>query len=283
MLRSLLVVALLLSACAQEATPEAVSLKYSRALYASDLGQAYRLIATEDHRVKDEETFRREGGAVAGFALEVARQLASFIEAARVETKINGDRAAVTLRIRLPDANAPELSALIAGWDEGRLNALSRKEQEEISQKLGRLHRSGQLPMLEGEETFELVRERAGWRVVLNWAAGVHIRFLAAAPPALPLALSLTPEETVVVPGGRVHVTLRAANHSARDIVARVTHRIEPKSQADSLALLRCPLLLPVTLRAGETEEFRSEYLLLKDARHTAKQLQVTYEFAPLK
>lgn len=275
--------ALFLSSCAHEAKPEDIALEYGRALYASDLGHAYRLISADDQRAKDEATFRREREPATGFALEVTRQLATYIVATPVETTIRGGRATARLKLRLPNANAPEIAALVADWDERRLQALSRAEQEEIRRKLDQLHRSQQLPMLEGEETFQLVRERSGWRVFLNWAGGVRLRFSAAPLEGLPLQMTVSPEETLVRPGERVHVTLRATNRSTRPIITRVGHRIEPKAQADSLALLQCPLLIPVTLQPGQTEEFRSEYLLLKNLPDQVKQFQVTYEFSPVK
>lgn len=281
MFRSLLVLAvILLAGCAREA-PQDVALEYGRALYASDLEHAYRLLSTDDRRVKDEQTFRQDGGAATGFALEVSRQLASFIEPTAVETKIEGDRAKVRLKVRLPDANAPEVATLALKWDEGRLNALPQAEREHIKRRLDQLHHARQLPMLEGEETFELIREKGRWRVFLNWAGGVRVRFSAIERGKLPLQVTISPDVAVVQPGERFHVTLRATNQSARDIAARVTHRIEPKEQADSLALLQCPLLIPVALKPGESEEFRSEYLLLKDVPVQARHFEVTYEFSP--
>jgi hypothetical protein len=56
---------------------------------------------------------------------------------------------------------------------------------------------------------------------------------------------------------------------------------LEPETRGDSLALLQCALFLPVTLSAGESQEFVSEYLVLKDVPEDAKQFLVTYEFLP--
>jgi len=123
---------------------------------------AYDLISTDDRRVKDAETFRRERGEASGFARDVARQIASFIAAVPLERTIRGARATVKLRLRLPDANAAEIAALVLDWDEPLLNAVSRTEQEQITQKLTQLHRDRRIPMLEGEETFTLVREGSG-------------------------------------------------------------------------------------------------------------------------
>jgi len=57
---------------------------------------------------------------------------------------------------------------------------------------------------------------------------------------------------------------------------------VEPETRADSLALLQCPLLLPVTVSAGQSQEFVSEYVVLKDVPGGPKQFQVTYEFLPV-
>ncbi len=275
-------VSLVLLGCVREPGPEEVALQYARALYASDLVGAYRFIASEDRRVKDQATFRRERGEASGFALDVARQLASFIEATPVERTVRGTRATVRFKIRLPDANAPEMVALVGEWDERRLNALSGTEREKITGELNRLHRTRRMPMLEGEEAFELVREEAGWRVSLNFASGVRVRFQARALESLALRLTVSPEEARVVPGDRVRVTVRATNLSGQAARARVSHRVEPRTQADSLALLQCPLLVPLTLSAGQTQEFVSEYLVMKDAPQEAKEFQVTYEFVPV-
>lgn len=278
----LTVAVLLLSGCAREAGPEAVALEYARALYARDLARAYRLLSSADRRVKDEETFRRERELATGFALEVTRQLASFIEVVAVEKVLTVERAAVRLSLRLPNANPPEIAALLHEWDERRLNALSRREREAITGKLERLHETRTIPMLEGEDTFRLVREGRGWRVWVGWAGGVRVRFRAVVPEASPLEASVRPAEVLVAPGDVVQVVVRARNLSARLIVTRVSHRVDPEAQARSLALARCLLSLPVTLRPGQTDEFSSEFLLLKEIPREVKHLDVTYIFGPL-
>ncbi len=273
----------LLSACTREVGPEAIALQYARSLYAADLAQAYRLLSAEDQRAKDEQTFIRERGGVSRFALEVTRRLASFIEATQEEKTIRGERATIRLRLRLPDANAAEIVPLVLEWDERRLNALSQTERETIIQDLDRLHREHRIPMIEGDETFELVREASGWRVFLNWMAAVRVRFRTTVSDAIPIRVTVSPEQTTVKSGEQFQVTVRVKNLSSQDVVTRVGHRIEPKVFADSLALLQCPLFIPVTLHAGQTQEFVSEYLLLKDAPPDAKQFQVTYEFRQAK
>jgi hypothetical protein len=275
----LAVAALLLGRCAREPGPAEIALEYGRAVYATDAGAIYRLVSADDRRVRDETTFRQQQAAFEGFAGEVLRRLAAYITAAPVVQKVEGRHATVTLRFRLPDANAPAVTSLVHGWDAARLDRLSERERREILDRVTALGSAGKLPMIEGDETLALVKEDAGWRVSLNWAGGVRLRFGAAVRDGLPLRVSVAPAEIVVTPGERVRVTLQARNLSGREITTRVGHRIEPKASADSLALVQCPLFVPVTIKPGQTEEFVSEYLLLKDVASDVKSFTVTYEF----
>ncbi len=149
---------LLLASCAREAGPEDVALEYARTLYAGGAAGAYRLLSAQDRRVKDEATFLRERSRATGFALELAGRLASYIEATLVKTASEGAHVTVTLKLRLPDANAPAIATLAHQWDERRLGALSRPERWRILKDLDRLHRTRAPVTLEGEETFELNR-----------------------------------------------------------------------------------------------------------------------------
>jgi hypothetical protein len=76
-----------------------------------------------------------------------------------------------------------------------------------------------------------------------------------------------------------VRVTVRARNTGRGEVTTRVVHRVEPPHRADALALLQCPLLVPVRLAPGETREFVSEYLLLPDAAADVAALDVVYRF----
>lgn len=122
----------------------------------------------------------------------------------------------------------------------------------------------------------------AVWRVFLSWVStGVRVEFGASVDPEQPLEVAVTPPWAIVAPGERIRVTLQARNIGSREVTTRVGHRIEPRARADSLALLLCPLLVPVTLAPGESREFVSEYLLLADVPAAAKAFTVTYRFPP--
>lgn len=276
----LAIATLFVAACTRSAPPDEIALEYGRALYASDAEAMWPLLSRADQRVKDVATFRRQLEQVDGFARELVHQLAGYVTATADKIVVSGDRATVTLWFRLPDANAPEIRALAHDWDERRLNGLARNERDAIRARLERLHRDGSLPIAEGEETIRLVREETSWRVFLDWASsGVRVDFSADIGVGQLLEVTVTPASAIVAPGERVRVTLRARNTGRSELTTRVGHRIEPEAHATSLALLVCPLLVPVTLPPGGIREFVSEYMLLPDVPASAKAFTVTYRF----
>lgn len=275
----LLTLALLVAGCGRGPSPEEVALAYGRAVYASDAEAIWALVSAADRRVKDEATFRRQQHELRGFVREVMHQLAGFVAATPVRTAINGGRASTVLRFRLPDANALPLKELLHDWDERRLNALPEPERARIRDRLTALQREQALPFVEGEETIQLVNEDGRWRVFFNWAGGVRVSFAAAVDPEVPLQVTLTPNSAILAPGERLRVTVRATNTGHGEVTTRVGHGIAPEAQANHLALLQCPLFVPITLAPRETQEFVSEYLLLADVPADTRAFAVTYRF----
>ena len=271
---------LFLVGCARSPAPEDVAVEYGRAIYRYDAGTIYRLASAADRRAKDEESVRAQVGAPTGFALDIVRHLALFIEAKPVDTRVSGNRATVSLKLTLPDANAPEIRTLARDWNETALDALSDSERVDVRRKLDELHERRRLPVVEGQETFELVKEDGGWRLVLDWGGAIPVRFGASTATIPAFDVTMTPVEIRAKPGESFRVTIRAKNVSGHEITTRVGHRITPEADANFLALLQCPLFLPATFKPGETKEFVSEYLLLKDTPDRVKAFRVTYEFA---
>lgn len=273
------VIVLILAGCAQKPTPEETAIAYGRALYANDADALWRLISETDRRHKDEATFRRQQHQLKGFTQEAVEQLARHIDAAPLSVSVAEDRATVVLKFRLPDANAPAIRSLMHDWDEDRLNELSAGERRHIRERLDALAREHRLPIVDGDETIELIREAGRWHVFLNWAGGVRVTFAAAVDSGLPLDVEISPASIVLARGERVRVSVRARNTGDRELTTRVRHRIDPETEANHLALLQCPLLVPVRLAAGEAEEYESEYLLLGDVPDGVKAFTVTYRF----
>ena len=278
LLAALLTIALL-AGCASQPGPVAVAIDYGHALYAGEPHAIYRLISAKDQRAKSEVDFAHQQQTHEGFTAELLAQLASFIVATPVEARVTDRRATVRLKFALPDANAPEIRALARDWDEQALNALTDSERRRIRDRLAELHRTQTLPTVKGEETFNLVRDDGGWRVVMNWTRSVRLHFHASLQADVPLKVDIVPAEIAIGPGEPVHVTLRARNAGTREVTIRVGHRIEPVGQSSFLALLQCPLFLPVTIQPGAIKEFKSEYVLLKDVPESVTRFDVTYRF----
>lgn len=251
--------------------------KYLRFLYARDLSQAYRFISTVDQRIKKRDDYVRERGAFTGFALDAARKLAELIEIRPVSQHVDGRKSRVKVALKLPDANG--VAPLLLDWDEQRLNALPAPEQKKIISDIDRLAHDKKLPMIEGEEEFILVKENSQWRVFLNWASGVKVKFDTIVPSDGTLAAEPITRETIVRSGESFTIGFKVKNRAPDEIRTRIVHLVEPTQLKQYLDLVECALLLPVRLRPGEEQVYNSTYLVRGDLPDGTKALDVTYEF----
>jgi hypothetical protein len=257
--------------------PVAVLTKYLKHLYARDFRRAYRFISAADRELKTQNGYVRERGAFNGVALDAARKLSALIQIQPLTQSTDGSKTRVKIAMRLPDANG--VSDLLLGWDENRLNALPRSEQKKILAQIDDLIRNHKVPMIMGEEEFVLAQEGSQWKVFLDWATGVRVKFATAVPTNDVLVAQPTTKETIARSGDVFTVGFSVKNQSASEIMTRITHRVEPQEIAGYLDLVECALLLPVRLRAGEEQIFNSTYIVRGDLPDGAKALNVTYEF----
>jgi hypothetical protein len=260
-----------------QSEPVEVLTKYLTALYARDFRQAYKFISAADRQLKTRNDYVRERGPFDGFAHEVARKLSGFMEIRPVAQHIEGVKNRIRLALKLPDANG--VSALLLDWDEKRLNALSWPEQKKILSTLDTLARENRLPMIEGEEEFVLVRNGSRWKVFLDWAAGVQVKFDTTLPAGGALEAQPTTRETIISPGDLFIIGFKVKNSGASEVVTRIAHRVEPNEMAEYLDLVECALLLPVRLQPGEEQTYKSTYVVRGDLPDGTKTLDVTYEF----
>ncbi len=250
---------------------------YLKFLYARDFRQAYRFISTDDQRLKRPNEYVRERGPFTGFALDAARRLAGLIEVRSLANQLEGARNRVTVAMRLPDANS--IATLLLDWDELKLNALSVTERKNLLSTIDGLIGAKKLPMIEGEEKFVLVKEGSKWKIFLDWAAGAQVQFAAALPPGAEIAAAPLTKQTVARSGDLFTVGFKVTNPTKQEIVTRIVHRVEPKELAQYLDLVECALLLPVRIRAGEAQTYRSTYVVRGDLPDGTKTVNVTYEF----
>jgi hypothetical protein len=219
----------------------------------------------------------RERGAFSGFTLEIARKLAEAIEITPVDRQIASDRVRLRAKLKVPDANS--LSDIVMDWNFEKLNALAASEQKTLLAKIEKLKENGKLPTLEGEEDFQFVKEEGRWKMFLDWASGVKVTFKASVPSGAPVEAKVVQADVITKPGELFNISLQIRNRGKEEVFARIGHLIQPKDMADYLDLVECGFLLPVTIKAGTTEEFSSTYLLRGGLPENVRQLSVTYEF----
>lgn len=255
--------------------------RYFKATYARDYREAYSYISARDQRLKDSRSYIRERGAFTGFTLEIARKLASYSEILATEMQVANNQARVKLKVKVPDAN--HLSELLYNWDSERLEALADSQRKAVLETIEKMRKAGKLEMVEGEESFNLIKEANGWKVFLDWSAGVKLNFQTSIPASVPVIAVMEQAEVASRPGGIFKIALKIKNTGKEPILARIGHLVEPHEFRDYLDLVDCGFLLPVKLLPGMEEEFISTYLLRSSLPEGVRHLSVTYAFTTAK
>lgn len=261
--------------------PPRVLNAYLRATYARDFVAAYRLISSEDKKVRDLNRYVQQRGAFSGFILEAARKISEAVEIKPVKQENAGNRLRLRVRYRVPDTK--KIAPALLNWDPFCLNSLSVAERDRILGALAKKQQDRSLEMIEGEETFELVKEKDRWRIYLNWAAGVRIPLKLDVSRAGDLQVRLSKQEVVLQPGETFDIQLWIRNTSSQPVTARIGHLIEPPDNADYLDFVQCGFLLPVTVPAGQESEYAGTYMLRGSLPEGIRQVSLTYDFRILK
>ena len=249
--------------------------KYIKALYARDFRSAYEQISSADQRLKDVHSYSRERGEYRDFALEAARSVAQSVNVRLAELRIDQERAAVKVKVNVPDAT--KLGPLMLQWDSERLEALSITERKRLLDTIGGQRGDKTMAMVSGEESFNLVKEAANWKVFLNWAAGIKLTFQPAIPTSSPVQIKIEQTDVASRPGQVFRVAMKIKNTGKQTLLTRIGHLVEPHELREYLDLVDCGFILPVRLQAGKEEEFVTTYLLRGTLPDTVRQLSVTY------
>ena len=261
-----------------EADPSRATLDaYLRATYARNFSVAYDYLSSADRQVRTRQNYVDSQGEYSGFTLEVARQLAGFMEIWSIDQQESGGRLIMKVGYRVP---APaELNELLLHWDEARLNALSIEMRKDIVAKITARKQSAKLLNIEGQETVELVNEANGWKIHLDWAAGTRVLLASQLSDSHRLDVRFATTEVIAKSDGLFLVNVRIKNPSARTVTFIVDHLLEPPAIADDLQLVECGLLTPVTLTPQQEKEFAMAYLLDRPAGKSHRQVKLTYDF----
>lgn len=262
-------------------SPEQVVRQYMTSVYAQDYEQAYQLISEADKVYKSKEVYLRENNAFTGFTLEAARQLASYIDYPDFETDQDGDRATLTMKFIVPDGNAPAVrDILFAASSSGE--ELSDAERQTLLEKLDELHQNDQIPTIEGEQTFDLVKEQNGWRIFENWTEAVRVHFSGEVMGGLAWEFEPLQETVLAKPGETFHTAYRAKNLSDRLIVAKARHIDEPEAYRDFLNIIQCFCFIQESLNPDQEVELPLVFRIDWDIPPEVKDFYVHYEFYPI-
>ncbi|HEX9446248.1 MAG TPA: cytochrome c oxidase assembly protein, partial [Candidatus Binatia bacterium] len=148
--------------------------------------------------------------------------------------------------------------------------------------KLAALKKRGALPMIEGEDALELVREDGGWRVFNNWSAAVRVRFRAEVKEGLPWEFRPLQEVVRAKPGETLQAFYEAKNLSDKPVTAKALHIDAPKEAEKYLEIIQCFCLIRETLRPGESKKLPLTFRVKEGAPEDVKEFEVHYQFYPL-
>lgn len=257
--------------------------QYLKAVYARDYRTAYQWISAKDRKNKNKEDYLRENPSFSGPALELTQKLARMIEFHDIKTDFRGRRATVRFTVKLPNAADPRIQELLLDFDKERLARLSKEEIRAIERKLESARKQGTLPMIEGEDSLEVVREDDQWKVFTNWAGAIRVRFKAEVKENLPWEFRPLQDTVLATPGETLQAVYKAKNLSDGPITAKARHRDEPKKLASEfLEIVQCFCFIQQTLAPGEEKELPLVFRVQGGVPSDVMEFRVNYEFYPI-
>lgn len=231
-------------------SPEEVAERFFVETYTHDFSSAWDLVSTSDQAARPREQYLAEHPALTPAQSALYEQLAAWGEF-QVLALVSSqpDRAVVTARISYPNNAQPEFERLTR-----EANADDADDSALLS-ALEALHADDQLQFVEGEISFDLLREGNQWRIVQGWGAVVTIQLSAVVHGDLPWDFYPQASEIQAVPGELVKATYIARNRSERTITAKAIHEVGPPESLIYFQTIECFCFTEQTLAAGEERE----------------------------
>jgi Cytochrome c oxidase assembly protein CtaG/Cox11 len=249
---------------------------YLQALHARDSRAAYRYISALDQAVRDEKTYIDSQSTLDGFALKLARWFAAEMKIWVIDQESGVKKSRFEVGYRVPAGD--EIASRLFDWNQQKLNAVTKADQQRLVKTLEDLKRSGKMVMLEGQETVDLVREANGWKVFLNWPARTRVVFKSNVANSTPLEVRFVHNDFLVAANEPLQVDFTIKNHSKKPLVAKLNHIIQPQRFASDVSLIACGLSSPFTLQPQETRELSSSYVL-GGSISSRSQVAIIYDF----
>jgi cytochrome c oxidase assembly protein Cox11 len=136
---------------------------------------------------------------------------------------------------------------------------------------------------IKGQESFTLITDQERWKIFYDWASGTKVEVKVTLPPAAGIDVQLLNSEFLVKREEAFQVVLKLKNRNQQAVLARIVHDVKPADVADSIDMIACGALRPLTLEPGKVQEISSAYVIRDETRGGTK-IAITYEFqiAPL-
>jgi hypothetical protein len=263
-----------LAACSGRSPLAAVE-GYARAVYARDYASAYAHLSADDRAAVSKEAYLAQYDSFEGAQLEIARRLAALIEFQDPQVTEAGDAATVRAHVRAPDGNAPAVAEILdqAGQADADVAALRAKMDE--------LLRQGQLPFVEGDQTFELRRAGGRWGVDLRLDEAALVTFTAGVQAGLDWEFEPLQPSARLLPGDLVQAQYRVKNLSDQTLTGKADEDTLPEAFAQHLYFLQCFCMLHLTLEPGEERVLTIALVLRQPLPAGQNELEVRYDFYP--
>lgn len=260
--------------------PDEMALAYVQAVYAHDYAKAWEFISVADKQSKTREVYLAENGSWSGLRQELAGKLAGWIQFSQTKLDIVGDRATLIVQVQAPNGNQPEVYDILQAAE--RETELTVTEQRALFDQLERMYAANQIEILEGDQTFTLVRESEGWRVSMGWDEAIIVKLIAAVSPDLDWEFYPLQTEVRALPGETLAATYRAINRSDQPITAKGKHLILPEAYKDYFTTIQCFCFIQQTLQPGESQDMKLVFRIDFDLPAEVREFENKYIFYPI-
>jgi hypothetical protein len=193
-----------------------------------------------------------------------------------IDQKINSTKARFEVGYRVPTGD--EIASQLFDWNPTKLNALSPDEQRRLFETVDSVKNRGKMITIEGRETFDLVSEKSGWKIFLDWGSRARVLFKALQPRSGELEVQFLRNDFLVNVDDPFQVDFTVRNRTDRSIVVTLNHRFEPRGIAENVDMIACGSLAPFRLGPQATQGISSHYLLRAGIPKPTR-LSIIYDF----
>jgi hypothetical protein len=233
---------------------------YLKATHAHDFRTAYRYISTIDKDVRAEKEYIGSEPNFSGFALELAKKLADDMDIWVIKEEKNPTGVRFEVGYRVPGGD--EMASQLFNWDPDKLNALSSEKQRRLLEAADSVKRRGKMITIEGREILDLIQQKSGWRIFLDWRSRARIVFKAVETRSGGLAVRFLRNDYLVKIGDPFQIDFTVKNRTDGDLIVKLNHLFEPPWIAESIDMIACGSLAPLYLRTHAVQTISSHYLL---------------------